>query len=184
MVLPKSRKGWANSISPGAKVFMSLQVDGYIPKWCPRCGTKLNLGALRAEINWFVAQQKIKKQANRYSTTSGCWTAFQEARDSTSKVRREDAQPDLSDVAGNFNSSQAMDLKLFSRVHFPTANGASSMTINPGLHHFTYDSQDRMLSCLCTYIYDESSVQERLLSLVSRPCLLVCSHHSDIRTKL
>ncbi|KAI8714855.1 Helo-like-N domain-containing protein [Fusarium sp. LHS14.1] len=104
MVLPKSRKGWANSISPGAKVFMSLQVDIYIPKRCPRCDTALNIGESRAEIK---------------CTTSGCWTAFQEARDSNSKIRQEDAQTYPSDVAENLDDSKAVELKLFSRVHFP-----------------------------------------------------------------
>lgn len=128
-----------------------------------------------------------REAANRYSITSGCWTAFQEARDSRSKVRREDAQPDLPDVTGNFTDPQVMDLKLFSRVHFPNANGAISMAVNSGLHpHFDKGllTREDNVSMLLGFIRDTSLLQDRLFSSAKRSSLHPCFRHSDTRAKL
>ncbi|KAI8657986.1 hypothetical protein NCS57_01178900 [Fusarium keratoplasticum] len=65
-VLPRSRRGWANSISPGSKVVMSLRAENHFPEHCPRCGAALNNGP---------GSRVVK------CTTIGCWTAFQETRD-------------------------------------------------------------------------------------------------------
>ncbi|KAJ3457980.1 hypothetical protein MRS44_012089 [Fusarium solani] len=53
-VLPRSRRGWANSISPGSKVVMSLRAVNHFPKHCPRCGATLNSEPGSRVVKWFV----------------------------------------------------------------------------------------------------------------------------------
>ncbi|RSM10349.1 hypothetical protein CDV31_007225 [Fusarium ambrosium] len=105
MVLPKSRQGWANSIFPGAKVLMSLQVHNRIPRLCPKCGSKLiheNRGLV------------IK------CATIGCWTAFEEFRRIAWEVYREHSPVNFLNVTGSYTGFQTMDLRPFTRVHFIT----------------------------------------------------------------
>ncbi|RSL52665.1 hypothetical protein CEP54_010776 [Fusarium duplospermum] len=105
MVLPKSRKGWANSIFPGDRVVMSFQADGGIPERCPRCDTKLDRGDFETMIK---------------CTTIKCWTAFKGTTNNTTKVHREYAQFRVSDILEILNPFRKADLKPFMRVHFPT----------------------------------------------------------------
>ncbi|RSL72525.1 hypothetical protein CEP51_011877 [Fusarium floridanum] len=105
MVLPKSRRGWANSIFPGAKVVMSLQVDDYIPEQCPKCDSKLSRGNIGTVIK---------------CATTGCWTAFEEDRILFSKGHREYGQSRYSDLSKSFTGFRAQDSKPFTRVHFHT----------------------------------------------------------------
>ncbi|KPM44122.1 hypothetical protein AK830_g2439 [Neonectria ditissima] len=115
IVLPKSRRGWANAIYPGARVMMSLQADGHMPKRCPRCGNALESRAEDAVIE---------------CPTTRCWTAFREDEGVTNKIHDWQelnlTETMTQEVGGqNLNSTKStgpktIDLELFTRVHFPT----------------------------------------------------------------
>lgn len=103
-VLPRSRRGWANSISPGSKVVMSLRADNHFPKHCPRCGVTLNNGP----------ESHVVK-----CTTIGCWTAFQETSDAISNFLENgiDLEGPIC-FSDKVTEPQEMDLKPFTRIHF------------------------------------------------------------------
>ncbi|KAI8659962.1 hypothetical protein NCS56_01214500 [Fusarium sp. Ph1] len=103
-VLPRSRRGWANSISPGSKVVMSLRARNHFPKHCPRCGATLNNGP---------GSHVVK------CTTIGCWTAFQETSDAIINFLENGTDLEaLICFSDKVTEPQGMDLKPFTRIHF------------------------------------------------------------------
>ncbi|WAO94302.1 Hypothetical protein NCS54_01188000 [Fusarium falciforme] len=103
-VLPRSRRGWANSIFPGSKVVMSLRAENHFPEHCPRCGAALNNGP---------GSRVVK------CTTIGCWTAFQETRDAIEDFPENGPELEaLACFSNQVTKTQEMDLKPFTRIHF------------------------------------------------------------------
>ncbi|EEU44947.1 uncharacterized protein NECHADRAFT_85201 [Fusarium vanettenii 77-13-4] len=104
MVLPRSRRGWANSISPGSKIVMSLRADNHFPDHCPRCGAALNNGPGSLLVK---------------CTTIGCWTAFQETGDAIANFLENGSGLESLDCFSNrITKTQEMDLTPFTRIHF------------------------------------------------------------------
>lgn len=121
MVLPRSRRGWANSISPGSKIVMSLRADNHFPDHCPRCGAALNNGPGSLLVKWFVTRYRrvYIKEANTHSTTIGCWTAFQETGDAIANFLENGSGLESLDCFSNrITKTQEMDLTPFTRIHF------------------------------------------------------------------